>query len=306
MRIAVMGAGAVGGYLGARAAQAGHSVTLIARGEHLKAIRERGLQILSPEGEWSPPTLRATDNPAEAGVADLVLFCVKTYDTDSAAAAMKPMVGPDTVVLPLQNGVESEDRLTRVLGPGRVLGGSVRVVAVIDEPGVLRVNTPAALVFGELDGSISPRVERIRAALSAAQGLKVNLTSDIVGALWTKMIFICGVAGVASVCRSAMGPIAALPETCQMLEDAMQECAAVARARGVRLPEDAVAKQFGYAVGMPPDSKPSMLHDLERGHRLEVDALNGTVVRYGRELRVPTPVNGAIYAVLKLWGAVRA
>jgi 2-dehydropantoate 2-reductase len=300
MRIAIMGAGAVGGYVGAQAAQVGHVVSFIARGAHLEAIRQRGLRVQAADGEVVAKGV-ATDDPAQVGPVDLVLFCVKSYDTDAAAAAMKPLIGPGTLVVPLQNGVESEERIARAIGPGHVLGGSARVIAVIEEPGVIRVRSVASVVFGEIDGAITPRAERLLEALKAVPGCKISLTDDVVGALWSKLIFICGVGGMTSLCRSPIGPVVALEETRGMLEQAMRECEAVARARGVRLAGDVVEKQFRLALTLAPDAKSSMLHDLERGKRLEVEALNGAIARYGREAGVATPVNAAICAVLKLW-----
>jgi 2-dehydropantoate 2-reductase len=298
MKIAVMGTGGVGGYFGGMLAQAGHDVTFIARGPHLAAIREQGLRVETVHGDFTIQA-PATDNPGEVGPVDLVLFCVKTYHTDEAGHAIAPLIGDDTLILSLQNGVDNEEKLAALYGQEHVLGGVCYIAATIAAPGVIRqISGPRSIVFGELDGSITPRAQRVLQAFTDA-GIEATLSEDVQKALWTKFLFICAFSGVASVARAPVGELLAIPETRELLREAMAEVEAVARARGVTLDADIVERMMVTAEGFAPESKPSMLVDLERGNRLEIDALNGTVARLGAELGVPTPVHRVIYAALK-------
>ena len=300
MRIAVIGAGGVGGYFGGLLQKAGHEISFLARGEHLRAMRERGLRVRSVHGDFDLPEVRATDRAEELGIAELALFTVKTYDTESAAEAIRPAVGPGTAVLTFQNGVDSPGRIDAVLGPGTAMGGTVHIETTIAEPGLVVQTSPMRRVtFGELDGRRSERAERARDAFEAA-GLEPTLTDNVRKALWEKYLFIVGMSGMTALLRSPVGEVLALEETREMLRGAFSEAAAVARAEGVELDADPVGRMMQFATTLKPQMKSSLLRDLERGRRLEVESINGTVVRLGRAHRVPTPVNACIHACLKL------
>ncbi|MFQ5595595.1 MAG: ketopantoate reductase family protein [Anaerolineae bacterium] len=313
MRIAVMGTGGVGGYFGAMLARAGHDVTFIARGSHLAAIRDHGLHLRTVHGDFTVgpggpfvvgpglPTAAplATDDPAEVGPVDLVLFCVKTYHTEEAGHAIAPMIGDDTLILSLQNGVDNEEKLAAIHGRQHILGGVCYIASNITAPGVItQVSGPRRIVFGELDGSITARAQRVHQALVEA-GIDTTLSDNIQAALWTKFLFICALSGVAAVARAPLGELVTIPKTRELLRDTMAEAEAVARARGVDLQVGIVDQMMRTAEGFDPQSKPSMLVDVEKGNRVEIDALNGTVARLGAELGVPTPANRFIYAALK-------
>lgn len=299
MKIAVIGAGGIGGYLGGLLARAGREVTFIARGEHLRAIRQRGLDIKSIHGDFHVPA-RATDRPQEIGLVDLVLFAVKSYDTEPAAEATRPLVGPSTAVLSLQNGVENERILERILGRGRVLGGVVQTEAAILEPGVVVQSSPLRRVlFGELSGEHSERGMLVEQIFRHA-GLDATLVDDVEVVLWNKFLFICALAGLTALGGTPIGPVLQDEDARETFVAVMREVAAVGRAHGVRLSPSVVEDTLTFAQGLPPQMKSSLQRDLERGRRLEIDALHGSVVRLGRAVGVPTPTNRAIYAALKL------
>jgi 2-dehydropantoate 2-reductase len=228
------------------------------------------------------------------------MFAVKMWDTESAARAVKPLIGPDTAVISFQNGVEAEDLLATVVGREHVMGGAAYVFSSIAEPGVIRhVGQNHRLVFGELDGRTSPRAEAFCNAARGA-GIDASVSDNIVRDVWAKFVFLCPLSGMCTLSRCPTGRVVGTPATRELLEAGMREVAAVATAKGVPLPPDIVERQLGTARGQAPDHKPSMLYDLEHGHRLEVEWLNGAVARLGRDLGVPTPVNGFIAAVLSL------
>jgi len=300
IRFAVMGSGGVGGYFGARLAEAGADVTFIARGEHLTAMRRDGLRVFSPRGDMHIQPVKATDDPAQVGPVDVVLFAVKLYDVESAGAAIAPMVSGDTVVLSLQNGVDAEERLVPVLGSGPVMGGTAYIFAAIEAPGVIRHGGPLAkIVAGEMDGSESARARTIVDALTDA-GIEARLSDDITRDLWTKFVLLAAVSAVTTLARLPVGPLREDPETRAMLAAAMGEVAAVARARGVTLADDVIKTQLALVDGLNYEAKSSMLQDLERGGRLEVASLSGLVARQGRNLGVDTPFHRTAYAALKL------
>jgi 2-dehydropantoate 2-reductase len=300
MRIAVIGAGGVGGYFGGLLQKSGQDVAFLARGEHLRALQERGLRVRSVHGDFELPSVRATDRPEKLGQPDLVLFTVKTYDTESAAAQIRPAVGPNTAVLTFQNGVDNPERIDRVLGAGTAMGGTVHIETTIAEPGVIAQTSPIRRVaLGELDGRPSERAERARDAFQAA-GLEATLSDNIRKALWEKFLFIVGMSGLSTLTRSPVGVVLAVPEVREMLAQAFAETAAVAEAEGVALDPDPVGRMMAFAQNLKPSMKSSMQRDLERGRRLEVESINGTVVRLGRAHGIPTPVNACIYACLKL------
>ncbi len=298
MKIAVMGTGGIGGYFGGRLAYAGEDVTFIARGAHLEAIRKNGLQVRSVAGDFHVHP-KATHDPSAVGPVDLVLFCVKAYDTDAAGLQIRSMVGPQTTVLCLLNGVDNEEKLAAILGEERVLAGVVHILSTISAPGVISQTAgPRTLRFGEKDGRITGRVERILRVLKGA-GIDAALSTRIQVDLWEKFLFICAQGGVTALAQLTVGEILACPETTALYRGVMEEAAAVGRAKGVALPADAVERAMVFARGLQPGMRSSLAHDLSQGNRLEVETLAGSVVRYGREVGVPTPFNFAIYACLK-------
>lgn len=306
MRIAVMGTGGVGGYFGARLAQAGHEVAFVARGRQLDAVRARGLRVESPLGDVHLPTVTVTSEPAEIGVVDLVLFAVKLWDTLEAAEAIKPLVGNESAVASFQNGVVKDDVLRQVLGAEHVIGGVSYIAATIGEPGLIRHSGPLQkLVFGEYDGSLSPRVRQFRAACEDA-GIDAEASDDIERAIWEKFVFLVGLSGMTSLARSAIGPIRSNPRSRGFLHDVMKEVVRVALAQGVRLPADYADDRLAFTDQVPAGMTSSMHHDLERGNRLEVAWLSGDVVERGIRLGVPTPCNRAIFDILSVHSQGRA
>jgi 2-dehydropantoate 2-reductase len=299
MRVTVMGSGGTGGYFGGLLARAGEDVTFVARGAHLDALRAKGLTVRSRlVGDFAVPA-RATDDPREGGPADVVLFCVKAYDTEAAAARLRPAVGPDTVILPVQNGIDSAARIGRIVGPGHVIGGLAAVSSVIASPGVVEHRAgPDVIQLGELDGRPSARTERIASALLRA-GVKAQVRADIHVALWEKFVLICGVSGLTALTRLPIGAVLACAETRLLYRQTMEETHAVGRAEGVPLSDGVVERTLKYFEGAEPTIRGSLYYDLAAGRRLEIETLNGTVVRLGRERGVPTPANFAIYAALK-------
>ena len=299
MRIAVVGVGGTGGYFGGLLARAGREVAFIARGATLAALRAQGLTIKSGRlGEFALP-VSATDDPVEVGPVDVVLFCVKSYDTDAAAALLPPLVGPETAVLSVQNGVDNEERLARVVGAGAVMGAISGVSASIEAPGVIVDRGPQGwLRLGELGGGTSPRTERVLRALQGAD-FAVEALPDIRVHLWEKFLFICAYSGVTSLARQPIGVLLADTATRRLYRGVMEEVAAVGRAEGVTLPDDAVARWFADSTALPAGLYGSMYHDLVAGRRLELEGLNGTVVRLGEVRRIPTPLNFAVYAALR-------
>jgi 2-dehydropantoate 2-reductase len=305
MKIGVVGAGGVGGYYGARLALAGAEVGLIARGEHLAAIRERGLQVRADEGEFTV-RLAASEDPAEIGPCDAVLFCVKSYDTEQAAAVLGPLIGPRTGVVSLQNGVDNEEKIAARIGPGHVLGGVSFILAHIAEPGVVeQVGSVRRVVFGELDGSRSERVTRLLAEFRKA-GIDTDLADDIRVVLWDKFAYLCALAGLTTVTRLPIDKLLAVPETRNLFREVVREVSLVARAEGVELADDIVDQKTAFAETLGPDSYSSLHHDLVTGHRLELDALHGELTRRAARHGVPVPVSEMIYSLLRPWELARA
>lgn len=298
MRIAVMGSGGVGGYFGGLLARAKEDVTFIARGAHLEAIKKIGLQVKSVVGDFHVHP-KATHDPADVGPVDLILFCVKAYDTEAAGAQIRPMVGPRTTVLCLLNGVDNEEKLEAILGGEHVLAGVVRILSTISAPGVISQTAgPRTIKHGEKDGRITPRAERILGVLKGA-GIQTDISTQIQVDLWEKFLLICAQGGVTALAGLSIGEILACPETAAFYRGVMEEVATVGRAKGVPLSADVVDRAQAFARGLEPHMRSSLAHDLSQGNRLEVETLAGSVVRYGREVGVPTPCNFAIYACLK-------
>ena len=298
MKIVVMGTGGVGGFFGAKLARAGEDVTFVARGAHLEAIRAHGLRVKSAsDGEFVIES-RATDDPASAGLADVVLFCVKSFDTEAAAEAIRPVVGPDTAVLSLQNGVDNETKIGRILGPGRVLAGAAYVFATIESPGVVIHSIGGRIVFGELDGEISPRCRRILEAFQRA-AIPAEISPCIQRVLWEKYLFIVAQAGITALTRCPIGLIRSTPETRRLYRLILEELAAVAKAAHIDLPPDTLDNIMAAADKLAPAATSSMHHDLVQGRRIELEALHGHAVRLGEELGIPTPVLFSVYAALR-------
>jgi 2-dehydropantoate 2-reductase len=299
MRIAVMGSGGLGGYFGARLALGGADVQFIARGRHLAAMRSEGLRIEGPE-PMHVARVNATDDPRTVGAVDLVMFCVKLWDTETALHQIRPLVGPDTAIVSFQNGVLKDAYLRATYEPAQILGGVGYVATTIDRPGVIRQTGPMQrLVFGEFDGRRSPRVEAFLAACLAG-GIKAEVSDEIEREIWEKYVFLVGLSGTTTTMRSTIGPIRENPQTRAFLHDVMREVVAVGRAHGVALAADQADKAMQRADTVAHDMTSSMHHDLERGNRLEIRWLSGGVVELGQQRGVPAPLNRAISDILAL------
>jgi len=301
MKIAVMGAGGVGGYFGARLAASGEQVHFIARGAHLEAIQNTGLQVYSANGDILVKPARATSNPASVGPVDLVIVAVKLWSTEQALRDAGPLIGPDTAVVSFQNGVVAVDAIAKIYGDQRTLGGVAQIAAVIEEPGVIRhTGTMAVLVVGELDGRASTRAQRFVDACKRA-GIEARLSDDIRKSIWEKYSFLVAASAMTGLTRLPLGAVREDPDTRALMSQIMSEVAAVGRAMGVRLDVDLVEKLLQRLDGLPRGMVASMLGDLERGNRLELPWLSGGVVQMGKELNVPTPANSFVVAALKLY-----
>ena len=300
MKIAVVGAGGLGGFFGSRLARAGEDVQFLARGAHLAAMRERGLRIQSVLGDFAltPAQTKATDDPAQIGVSQIVLFTVKSYDTETAAASLSPLLGPETAVISLQNGIDNEEKLGATIGWEHVAGGVAYIFAGIAEPGVVRhTGGPARILFGEMDGRPSPRLEAFLAACQRA-GIDSALVPDIQAALWTKYAFICALAGLTAATRQPIGAIRDTPATWDLFRQVLSEAASTARAEYVPLPEDFVDRQLAVARDLEPTLFSSLYNDLIAGRQVELEALLGELVRRAARAGVPAPASSALYAVL--------
>ena len=299
MRIAVVGAGGVGGGFGAALAKAGGDVTFIARGAHLAAMKSAGLKVGGPRGDIHLVPTKATDNPASLGTVDMVLFCVKLWDVESAGEKIKPLVGAGTAVIPLQNGVDAHERLIPILGKNAVMGGVAQISASIVAPGVIaQVGTFMRMVFGELDGRRSQRGEDFL-ALCLKAGFEATLSEQILTDLWMKFILLASNAGMMALSRQPIGALRDDPDLRPIFVAAYQETIDVGRARGVALPADALERIVELTGHFPPAMKASMALDLDRGNRLEVPWLSGKVAELGRQLGIPTPTHNMVYAMLK-------
>ena len=301
MKIAVIGSGGVGGFYGGRLAHAGGDVTFVARGAHLAAMREHGLTVENePQGDIHIPRVTVTDDPATIGVADVVLIAVKLWDTEAAAETIKPLVGPHTAVVSLQNGVIKDDILRRAFGEAAVMGGVGYVAANISRPGVIhQTGTMQRCIIGEYDGRRSARVTELHEALLRA-GIKAEISDDIRRTTWEKYVFLVGLSGSTTTMRSTIGPIRENPQTRAFLFDLMKETVAVGRALGVTLPEDYADQRLAFVDTMATDMTSSMHHDLNSGNPLEVPWLSGGVVQLGQQVGVPTPANRAVWDILAL------
>ena len=296
MKIAVFGTGAVGGYFGGRLAQSEEEVIFIARGNHLQVMKKDGLKIDSISGDFIVQPVRATDNPEEAGIVDVVLVAVKAWQVPDAAAAMQPMVGPETVVIPLQNGVEAPSQLAAVLGQEHVLGGLCGLISYIVEPGHIRhAGTDPFIRFGEMDNSRSDRVELLQDVFERTSGITASIPADIHAAMWQKFLLITAWSGLGAITRTPIGIFRSQPGTRQMLEQIIIEICAVARARDISLPGDVAAKTMKFLDALPSAGTASMQRDIMDGKPSELETQTGAVVRFGRKAGVETPVNTFIY-----------
>ena len=299
MRIAIMGSGATGSFYGAKLVRAGFDVTFVARGAHLQALQTQGLRVIGQE-EFHLPSVKATNDPATVGPVDVVIFAVKAYDTDEAARLILPMVGPGTMVAPIQNGVDSCERIGAVVGKEKLVGGLCRISVDIPEPGTVRLNsTFKDMIFGEMDGSASQRLADFSAALTRAE-IPHKLTDDMQKEIWLKFIFITAMSGITGATRSALGPIRECSETFALYGNIAAEVVAVGRAEGVNLDPNIPNVLMEQARSLGGGLKASLLVDLEKGRRTEVETLQGTVVRLGQKHGVPTPVTAVIYALIKM------
>lgn len=298
MNILVLGTGGVGGYYGGLLSKQGHDVTFIARGEHLKAIQASGLQVKSIHGDFTVSPARATDDPASVAEPDLILFCVKTYSTDEGVQAIKPVVGKDTTVLSLQNGIDAPERIGKALGMEHMIGGATWISSAVASPGLIKqMSEFRRVVIGELNGQKTPRVEAIYQAFKDT-GITAELSEDILKVMWSKFVFITAASSFGSLTRLPIGAYRSVPETRALITQLLGEADAVARRQGVDLDADIIQKTMAFIDNNGPNIKPSMQLDVEAGRRTELDSLVGVVGRKGRELGVPTPLADAIYALL--------
>jgi 2-dehydropantoate 2-reductase len=303
VKVAVLGAGGVGGYFGGRLAQAGSEVHFIARGTHLEALRAKGLSVRSVRGDFSLP-VRATDDPAEVGACDYVLFCVKSFDTEEAAGRLGSLITDGTAVISLQNGVDNEERIAVHIGWNHVMGGVAYIFSTIAEPGVIDdAGGPGRIVVGEWDGSLSERGTRL-VELFRDAAVDADLSDHIRSILWNKFAFICAQAGMTAAVRLPIGQIRDVPEGRGMFRRIAEEVCAVAAAEGVELPPDLPDEHLAFADALEPGGYSSLHHDLTHGRRMELEALHGTVVRLASARGVPAPMSEAVYAILRPW-AVR-
>jgi 2-dehydropantoate 2-reductase len=298
MKIAIMGTGGVGGYYGGLLANQGHAVTFIARGAHLQAIQAHGLQVKSIFGDFQVNPARATDDPAQVGPVDLVLFLTKAYHTDQAAQAIKPLIEPETTVMSLQNGIDAVDRIGSVVGREHMLAGATWLSSAVEAPGVIKqVSQFRRVVLGELTGQVTARAQAVHKAFQDT-GITAELTENILKVLWTKFVFISAASSLGSLTRLPMGDYRAIPETRAMIASLMNEVKDVARAQAAALDEDVVQKSLDFMDNAAPHIKASMQLDVEAGRRSELESMVGVIGRKGRESGVPTPVADFVYASL--------
>ena len=298
MRIAILGTGSVGGYFGGRLAQAGEDVIFIARGENLDAMQTHGLQVDSINGDFVVQPIQATNDPLDIGIVDLVLVGVKAWQISEAAEAMRPMIGPETFILPLQNGLEAPAQLSELLGDRHVLGGLCGLFCYVAGPGhIVHAGTNPFVKFGELDNHHSQRVELLLDTFKRA-GINAEIPPDIQVAMWMKFLLIAVWSGMGAVTRAPVGIWRSLPETRRMAELSLQEIIAVAAARHIALPEDALQMIMTMYDGLVPQSTASLQRDLMEGRPSELEAQIGAVVRFGLEADVATPQHTFIYSSL--------
>jgi 2-dehydropantoate 2-reductase len=300
MRVAVMGSGGFGGYFGALLARGGADVSFIARGAHLEAMQQEGLRVEGGPEPFRLPQVRATADPQEIGPVDLVMVCVKLWDTEAALSEIRPLVGPETMLVSFQNGVLNDSYLRSAYDEAHLIGGVGYVATTIARPGVIARTGPLErLIVGEFDGRRSPRIDAFHQACLAG-GINAEVSVGIRREIWEKFVFLVGLSATTATMRVPIGPIRANPQTRTFLLDIMREVVAVGRAHGVPLPEDYAEQRLRFADGVAPDMTSSMHHDLERGKPLEVRWLSGGVVELGQEAGIETPLNRAVADILRL------
>ncbi len=298
MKILIMGTGGTGGYYGGLLSQRGHDVTFVARGGHLAAIRKNGLHVKSIFGDFTVYPAQATDNPSTAGTPDLVLFCTKTYHTDEAVQQIKPIVGKETTVLSVQNGIDAPERIGKVIGMEHMIAGATWISSAVEAPGAIKqVSDFRRVVIGELSGQKTPRVQAIYNAFRET-GVTTELSENIQKVLWTKFVFISAASSFGSLTRLPMAEYRHVQETRALIIQLMRETEALARSQGVFLDSDAVEQALAFMDGAGPKIKASMQLDVETGHRTEIESMIGVIGRKGRESGVPTPVADTLYALL--------
>jgi 2-dehydropantoate 2-reductase len=303
VKIAAMGAGGLGGYFGGRLAQAGHDVHFIARGAHLAAIRAAGLRVRSVRGDFElpPERVHATDDASSIGPCEVVLFTVKSYDTDAAATLLTPLLAPETAVISLQNGIDNEDRLATHIGPEHVVGGVAFIFAGVAQAGVIRDSGgPARIVFGELDGRRTARMDAFLAACTES-GIEAAIAPDIRVALWSKWAFICAQAGLTAATQLPIGEVRESPAAWGLFQQVVTEAWRIGRAEGISLPDDLLEQHLAFASGLEPDARSSLHDDMVAGRRMELDALLGELVRRAGRNGIPAPAASALHAVLEPW-----
>jgi 2-dehydropantoate 2-reductase len=298
MRIAMMGSGGIGGYLGVRLARSGEDITFIARGAHLQAIRERGLRLLSPLGDVDLPSAYATANPGDVGTVDLIVFAVKLYDSDAAAASMLPMVGPQTRVLTLQNGIDSMDMLSRVVPRQQVVGGATYISSFLEAPGVIRQISGITQIYA--GGTNDPVIDKLRSACVRAEGVDLSIVDDIDPILWKKFVRLAAFSGGTSLMRAGIGKIMADHESRKFMEQLLDEGIAVAAAERHTMPPDFMEETTGLFLTLPPENRASMAHDLAQGRRMELEWLSGRIRALGLKHGISAPAHTAVYRALHL------
>jgi 2-dehydropantoate 2-reductase len=298
MKIVVMGTGGMGGYYGGLLSRQGNDVTFIARGEHLEAIQKSGLQVKSPHGDFHVSPANATEDAASVGTAELILFCTKTYNTDEAVQKVKPIVGKDTTVLSLQNGIDAPERIGKAIGMEHMLAGATWISSAVEAPGTIKqVSEFRRVVMGELNGQMTPRLQAIYEAFTQT-GITAEQSENILKVLWTKFVFICAASSFGSLTRLPIGEYRAVPETRSVIEALLREVEALAQRQGIGLDADIVEKTLAFIDHNGPKIKPSMQLDVEAGRRTELDAIIGVVGRKGREVGLQTPVADMLYGLL--------
>ena len=300
MKIAVMGAGGVGGYFGGLLARAGNDVTFVARGAHLQAIRERGLRVESALDGAFTVTGQAVEDTSKAGEQELVLFTVKMYHNDAAIEAVRPLLGPDTIILTLQNGIDNGQQLVDAFGRDRVLIGSAYMEGRISEPGVITQGGPGMASFGELEPGITERCQRLLAVFLEA-GWRVEFQENMPGMLWKKFSYLAGSAAVGAASRSVFGEMRSVPETRAIIQGAIEEILAIGRAWGAPIMDDSLEWAMTSLDNFPAAGMSSLGKDFLEGRPVELEGLTGTAIRMAREVGVPTPINDTLYGVLKPW-----
>lgn len=299
MKFGILGAGAVGGYFGARLAETGEDVTFIARGDHLKAIQETGFRVESENGDAHIHPATATDDPAKVGPVDYIFFAVKLFQTEEAAEFAKPMVGPNTAFVAMQNGVECAGALSQIHGPDKVMNGTSYISAVIAEPGLIKqTGTFASFAFGEQDGAMSERGQKLKQASDRA-GLNPTFSDNVESLVWMKFLLIATMSGITTTTRKPIGELRDDPDIRKVIEASLRESIAVGRAKGVTLPDDAYEQQLKRISEFPAPMVASMVHDLNGGKRMELDWMSGAIRRFGQEVGIETPTHDAFYATLK-------